>query len=534
MRDSKDCQFAISAPASKHTLVGEILPPQACKFLLELHQNFDEERRRLLKARQERQKRFDAGEKPDFHPETSQIRKSAWKVTAIPPALQDRRVEITGPAEPKMVINALNSGAKVFMADFEDALSPTWDRLLEGQQALKAAVRHSLRFEAAGKSYALNKDIATLMVRPRGWHLEEGHVHVGQQGFSASLFDFGLFFFHNARECCKRQSGPFYYLPKLESHLEARLWNKVIEFAEKSLDIPRFTTKVTVLIETLPAAFEMEEILFELKDYIVGLNAGRWDYLFSGIKRMGQHRDFVLPHRSFVPMTVPFMKAYTDLLVQTCHKRGAHAMGGMAAFVPNRSDPVATEKAIEQVQADKQRECRDGFDGTWVAHPDLVSVAMKVFVTALQGQPHQKDKLREEVKVLAKDLLSFSSTPGEIPMAGLRSNIDVAARYIERWISGQGAVALYNLMEDAATAEICRAQLWQWIHHRSQTKEGQEVSLSLVLGECRKIEQEIVSQNPGAKESFTKAFRILRGLVEAKEIPEFLTSAAYPELVLQC
>jgi malate synthase len=443
----------------------EILSADALAFLAELHRRFDGTRRRLLAARAERQARIDAGELPDFLPETREIREGDWRVAPVPAELQDRRVEITGPVDRKMVINALNSGARCFMADFEDANSPMWRNNLEGQANLIDAIERTIALDAGEKLYRLGDDPAVLLVRPRGWHLSERHVIVDGAEISGSLFDFGLYLFHNGRRLLDKGSGPFLYLPKLESHLEARLWNDVFVFAEEELDLPPGSIKATVLIESILAAFEMEEILYELRDHSAGLNAGRWDYIFSIIKKFREREEFVLPDRAQVTMTVPFMRAYTELLVKTCHRRGAHAMGGMAAFVPSRRDPEVNEVALTMVREDKRREAGDGFDGTWVAHPDLVPVATEEFDAVLGSRPNQVERLREEVDVAAADLLDVRVPEGGITDEGVRMNVSVGLRYLESWLRGAGAVAIYNLMEDAATAEISRSQIWQWLRH---------------------------------------------------------------------
>jgi malate synthase len=443
----------------------EILSPDALAFVAELHRRFGVTRRELLAARVERQERIDAGELPDFLPETREIRESDWRVAPVPADLQDRRVEITGPVDRKMVINALNSGARCFMADFEDANAPTWRNNLDGQANLTDAIERTIELDTGEKTYRLGDDPAVLIVRPRGWHLPERHVLVDGAEVSGSLFDFGLYLFHNGRRLLDRGSGPYLYLPKLESHLEARLWNDVFDAAEEELDLPPRTIKATVLIETILAAFEMEEILYELRDHMAGLNAGRWDYIFSIIKKFRENKEFVLPDRAQVTMTVPFMRAYTELLVKTCHRRGAHAMGGMAAFVPSRRDPEVNEIALAGVRDDKQREAGDGFDGTWVAHPDLVPVATEEFDAVLGRRPNQVERLREEVDVAAADLLDVHVPDSGITEGGVRNNVSVGLRYLESWLRGTGAVAIYNLMEDAATAEISRSQVWQWLRH---------------------------------------------------------------------
>ncbi|MEO6294858.1 MAG: malate synthase A, partial [Candidatus Limnocylindria bacterium] len=450
----------------------EILTPEALNFVAELHRHFNAERERLLADRGQRQARLDAGEMPDFLPNPIESRDPTWRVAPAPPDFDDRRVEITGPAEPKMLINALNSGASVFMADFEDSLSPTWDNVVTGHWAVGEAVRRRLTFQTDEKAYTLNDTIATLCIRPRGWHLVEAHVLVDGKPISASIFDFGIWFFHNARELLDRGSGPYLYLPKLESHLEAALWNKIFIAAQEGLDIPQGSIRATVLIETILAAFEMDEILFELREHAAGLNAGRWDYIFSIIKKFRGRPEMVLPDRSVVTMTVPFLRAYTELLVQTCHKRAAHAMGGMAAFIPSRKDPEANERALAKVREDKVRESSDGFDGTWVAHPDLVPVAREVFAGVLGNRPNQKDRLRPEVKVSPRDLIDVQVPGGSVTEHGVRANISIGLSYLASWLAGNGAAAINNLMEDAATAEISRSQLWQWRTHAVRLDDG--------------------------------------------------------------
>jgi malate synthase len=442
-----------------------ILSAEALAFVAELHRRFDGTRRELLAGRVERQARIDAGELPDFLPETREIRESDWRVAPAPADLEDRRVEITGPVDRKMVINALNSGARCFMADFEDANAPTWRNNLDGQANLTDAIERTIELDTGEKTYRLVDDPAVLLVRPRGWHLPERHVLVDGDEVSGSLFDFGLYLFHNGGRLLDKGTGPYLYLPKLETYLEARLWNDVFDFTEEELDLPAGSIKATVLIETILAAFEMEEILFELRDHAAGLNAGRWDYIFSIIKKFRENEEFVLPDRAQVTMTVPFMRAYTELLVKTCHRRGAHAMGGMAAFVPSRRDPEVNEIAMAKVRDDKRREAGDGFDGTWVAHPDLVPVATEEFDAVLGPRPNQVERLREEVDVAAADLLDVHVPEGEITEDGVRNNVSVGLRYLESWLRGTGAVAIYDLMEDAATAEISRSQIWQWLRH---------------------------------------------------------------------
>jgi malate synthase len=443
----------------------EILTEEALAFVAGLQRRFGPRRAELLQARAERQGRLDAGELPDFLPETREIRESDWTIDPVPADLQDRRVEITGPTDRKMVINALNSGAKMFMADFEDANSPTWANMVEGQANLIDAIERTIELESKGKTYRLGDEVATLLVRPRGWHLPERHLILDGEPVSASLFDFGLYLFHNGRRLLDRGTGPYLYLPKLESHLEARLWNDVFTHSEEELGLPHGAIKATVLIETVLAAFEMDEILWELREHAAGLNAGRWDYMFSVIKKFRDRPEFVLPDRNSVTMTAPFMRAYTELLVKTCHRRGAHAMGGMAAFIPSRKDAELNERALAKVREDKQREAGDGFDGTWVAHPDLVPVALAEFDEVLGDRPNQVDRQRPEVSVSAADLLDVASTPGEVTEEGLRNDVSVGLLYLSAWLRGTGAVAIYNLMEDAATAEIARSQVWQWIRH---------------------------------------------------------------------
>jgi malate synthase len=459
----------------------EVLSPEALEFAAALHLEFNPARERLLAARSERQQRIDGGELPDFLSSTENIRESAWTVAPPPKDLIDRRVEITGPVDRKMMINGLNSGARVFMADFEDATTPTWANVVDGQRNLRHAVRGTILVQLPdGRRYELGEDPATLVVRPRGWHLDEKHVLIDGQPMSASLFDFGLAFFHNARELLDAGSGPYFYLPKLESHLEARLWNDVFLAAQHALGISPGTIRATVLIETVLAAFEMDEILYELREHSAGLNAGRWDYIFSFIKKFRLHPEFVLPDRALVTMTVPFMRAYTDLLVKTCHRRGAHAIGGMAAFIPNRRDSGATAAALERVRADKEREAGDGFDGTWVAHPDLVPIATEVFDELLGERPNQLDTRRNDVAVTGTDLLTVNAPGWGVSESGLRTNIGVGLSYLESWLRGSGAVAISNLMEDVATAEICRAQVWQWQHHGVRLAEGSRVTPELV------------------------------------------------------
>jgi malate synthase len=514
----------------------EILTPEALNFVAKLEREFGKTRRKLLQQRIERQAEIDAGTMPDFLSSTRHIREDAsWKVAPIPADLQNRRVEITGPVERKMMINAFNSGANVFMADFEDANSPTWQNMIQGHINLRDAIDRTISFTSPeGKHYKLNEQIATLMVRPRGWHLEEKHVLVDGKPMSGALFDFGLYFFHNARKLLEKGTGPYFYIPKLENHLEARLWNDVFEMAQDEMGIPLGAIKVTVLIETILAAFEMEEILYELRDHIAGLNAGRWDYIFSIIKKFRNQPDFVLPDRAQVTMTVPFMRAYTELLVKTCHRRGAHAIGGMAAYIPSRKDPEVNERALAKVREDKVRESNDGFDGTWVAHPDLVTIAKEPFDKVLGNKPHQKERRREEVQVAAKDLLNFNIAGGRITETGLRNNISVALLYLESWLMGTGAVAIYNLMEDTATAEISRSQVWQWLHQpRTWLSDGRKITTELyrtLLSEEMEKIKSMVGDKRFASGKYELARRLFDKLVTEKNFAEFLTLSAYRQL----
>jgi len=506
----------------------EVLTPAAFNFVAELHRHFNPERERLLADRAQRQARIDAGEMPDFLPNPIESRDPDWRVAPAPPDFDDRRVEITGPAEPKMLINALNSGASVFMADFEDSLSPTWENVVTGHWAVGEAVRRRLTLQTDEKAYALNDTIATLCIRPRGWHLVEAHALVDGKPVSASIFDFGIWFFHNARELLARGSGPYLYLPKLESHLEAALWNKIFIAAQEGLDIPHGSIRATVLIETVLAAFEMDEILFELREHAAGLNAGRWDYIFSIIKKFRGRPEMVLPDRSAVTMTVPFMRAYTELLVQTCHRRGAHAMGGMSAFIPSRRDPDANERALAAVRADKQRESSDGFDGTWVAHPDLVPVAREIFDGVLGSRPNQKDRLRPEVKVSPRDLVDVQVPGGSVTDSGVRANISIGLSYLASWLAGNGAAAINNLMEDAATAEISRSQLWQWRTHAVPLDDGSPMTAERYTA-IR--DEELAKLQPSLPDfPWTDAAALLDDLVLADDFAEFLTLPAYDRL----
>lgn len=500
-----------------------ILSAEALEFVADLHREFDGRRRDLLKRRAKRQQEINAGKLPDFMAETRDVREGDWRVNRTPDDLQKRWVEITGPVERKMMINALNSGATGFMADFEDSLAPTWENVVRGQQNLMDAVRRTIEFQNPdGKEYKLKDQTAVLMVRPRGWHLVEKHCEIDGTPVSASLFDFGLYFFHNAHELLSRNTAPYFYLPKMESHLEARLWNDVFNFAQDKLSIPRGTIRATVLVETLPAAFEMDEILYELRDHAAALNAGRWDYIFSFIKKLHATTDVVLPDRARVTMTVPFMRAYTELLVKTCHRRGAHAIGGMAAFIPSRKDAEVNEQALTNVRADKEREANDGFEGTWVAHPDLVPVAMKVFENKLGGRLHQKERTRDEVATSRSELLDARVPGAGVTEAGVRNNISVGLQYLNSWLTGNGAAAIYNLMEDVATAEIARAQLWQWVHKGTTLDDGRAVTPELYA----QIRDEELGKL-GEAGRLREAAEILDRLVLDTEFTEFLTYPAY-------
>jgi malate synthase len=519
----------IVGPPTPHDAA--VLTPDALRFVATLARRFAVPREAILRARVERQRALDAGESLTFREDTRRIRERPWAVANAPVDWNDRRVEITGPPSPKMAINALNSGASVWMADFEDALSPTWPNLMEGQAVVRDAVRRTLRFEqAGGKSYALGSRLATLCVRPRGWHLLERHVRVDAAEVPASLFDFGLAFFHNAREQLARGSGPYFYLPKLESHIEARLWNDVFVAAQEMLGVPHGSIRATVLIETLPAAFEMEEILYELRDHAAGLNAGRWDYIFSTIKKLRADDDVILPDRSQVTMTVPFMRAYAQLLVRTCHRRGAHAIGGMAAFIPSRSDEEVNRVAIAKVRDDKLREVGDGFDGTWVAHPDLVPVARAVFDEGMGPQPNQKHVVREDFHAEARDLLDLRVPGGSVTEGGVRTNIDVGLRYIAAWLAGNGAVGIYNLMEDAATAEISRAQLWQWLHHDARLEDGRPVTRAMYESLRDEIVPVLRAEGGEGLARLDDAVTLLDALVLGETFVEFLTVPGYERL----
>jgi malate synthase len=511
----------------------EVLTPDGVEFLKRLHHELNSTRQELLSRREERQAELDAG--GTLGPILE--RDGDWSVAPVPEALQDRRVEITGPTDRKMVINALNSGARGFMADFEDANSPTWSNMVGGQANLIDAVRGTIEHREGDREYRLGENPATLLVRPRGLHLPERHLLVNGEQIAGAFFDFGLYLFHNAHELLERGSGPFFYLPKLESHREAALWRDAFVIGEDSLGLERGTIKATVLIETVPAAFEMDAILHELRDHAAGLNAGRWDYIFSAIKRFRQRPDFVTPDRSEVKMTVPFMRAYTELLVKTCHRRGAHAMGGMSAVIPSRKDPEANERAYAAVREDKRREANDGFDGTWVAHPDSVEVAMAEFDEVLGERPNQVDRQRDDVAVSGDDLLAVSETPGAVTEAGLRGNVNVGIQYISSWLRGNGAAAIYGLMEDAATAEISRSQVWQWIRHGVQLEDGRTITPELVrevaTSELERIRGEIGDdewfETQGRPRESRELFERV-ALSGADEFVEFLTLPAYERL----
>src|SRR5215216_6696618 len=508
-----------------------VLTPPALDFIATLHRAFDARRQELLGRREVRQAELAAGKLPDFLPETAEIRAGTWRVAPIPPDLRDRRVELTGPVDRKMIINALNSGAKVFMADFEDANSPTWDNNIQGQINLRDAINREIDYVSPeGKAYKLNDTVATLLVRPRGWHLVEKHLRIDGRPASGSLFDFGLYFFHNVKTLLAKGTGPYFYLPKMESHLEARLWNDVFVLAQDELGIPRGTIKATVLIETILAAFEMHEILYELREHSAGLNCGRWDYIFSYIKKFREH-DMLLPDRNSVTMTVPFMRAYSLLTIKTCHQRGAHAMGGMAAQIPRSDHPEWTEFANNKVREDKEREAKDGHEGTWVAHPGMVSLAKEVF-DEYMPQPNQLDKI-PDVSPTAEDLLE--KPEGQITMDGFRNNISVGVQYLAPWLAGRGAVPVFNLMEDSATAEISRAQVWQWIHHqRGILEDGTEVTEDLfnetLEEELEKIKTEIVGPARWEADEFGNAAELFARISTDENFVEFLTLPGYEYL----
>jgi len=508
-----------------------VLTPPALQFLARLHRAFEPRRRLLLQMRAERAGRMDRGQRPDFPSETRSVREGAWRVAPLPKALECRRVEITGPVERKMIINALNSGADAYMADFEDSNTPNWDNQIQGQLNLMDAIRRRISFSSAdGRVYRLNEKIAALLVRPRGWHLDEKHVLVDGERVSGGLFDFALFMFHNGRELADSGQGPFFYLPKLESHLEARLWNDIFVFAQDGLGIARGTIKATVLIETILAAFEMDEILYELREHSAGLNAGRWDYIFSCIKKFRSDAQFCLADRALVTMTAPFMRAYALLLLRICHRRGAPAIGGMSALIPIKGDPAANERALAGVRADKAREAGDGYDGSWVAHPGLVQIAMLEFVRVLGERPNQIDKPLDDLPISAADLMRFQP---EVPITegGLRMNINVGIHYLGSWLGGNGCVPIHNLMEDAATAEISRSQVWQWIRSpKGRLEDGRKVTAervrALILEELTKVKGAV----EGDTANYDRAARIFERMSTSEEFAEFLTLALYEEL----
>jgi malate synthase len=525
-------ELSLQITGNVTTEFANFLTPSALAFIADLVRRFATRRDELLARRFERQQQIDSGLLPDFLPTTAHIRQSQWQVGSTPADLQDRRVEITGPVDRKMVINALNSGAKVFMADFEDAQSPTWQGLMAGQINLRDAVNQVIDYHTPeGKRYQLNSQIATLLVRPRGWHLLEKHILWEGKPIPGALMDFGLYFFHNAHSLIAKGSGPYFYLPKLESHLEARLWNDIFNYAQDTLGIARGTIKATVLIETILGAFEMEEILYELRDHCVGLNCGRWDYIFSFIKRFHKYPDFILPDREQITMTSHFLRSYSQKVIQVCHRRGAHAIGGMAAQIPIKNDPQANEIALTKVRIDKERETQDGHDGTWVAHPGLVPIALEIF-NKYMPQPHQKDRQLATLNITAKDLLTLPT--GDITPTGLRHNVSAALQYLEAWLGGNGCVPINNLMEDAATAEIARAQLWQWIHYpKGKLNDGRQVTVDLVK---QTIHQELEAiQNQVGEQLFQTgcyqlAAKLLEQITTQDEFAEFLTLVAYEHL----
>ena len=522
---------AADAPGAR---AAEILSPAALDFVAELHARFEPRRQELLAARHERFGALQAGGTLDFLPETREIREADWQVAPPTDDWRDRRVEITGPTDRKLVINALNSGASGFMADFEDATTPTWENVVVGHVNLMDAIDGTITYDdSEGKHYELADETATLLVRPRGWHLDDKHMRIGDVLVSGALLDFGLHVFHNARRLLDHGSRPYFYLPKLEHHLEARLWNDIFVFAQDALGIPRGSMRATVLVETLPCAFQMEEILYELREHSYGLNAGRWDYIFSTIKCFRDRPEFVLPDRTDVKMTVPFMHAYTELLVETCHRRGAFAMGGMAALIPSRTDEEANQRAIDAVREDKQREAAAGFDGTWVAHPDIVDVAHEAFQEVLGDKPNQIDRQRDDVAVTTEQLLDAQATPGDITEAGLRNDVSVGFQYISFWLGGHAAAAINNLMEDAATAEICRSQIWQWIKHGAQLEDGRTVTRELVADileeETERIHSE-VGDEVWEEGRPRETREIFERISLSDDFPEFLTLVAYDYL----
>lgn len=511
----------------------EILTAEALEFVAGLQRKFGARRDELLARRKERRAEAARNGRLDFLEETREIRESDWQVAEPPAAIADRRVEITGPTDRKMSVNALNSGARVWLADLEDANTPHWANVVSGQVNLYDVIRKQVELTTPeGKQYKLRDDVqhAVPLVRPRGWHFDEKHILVDGKPVVGALVDFGLFFFHNAREAVQRGTGPFFYLPKMESHLEARLWNDVFTHAQAELGVPHGSVRATVLIETFPAAFEMEEILYELRDHSAGLNAGRWDYLFSVIKTFRESDKYVLPDRNTVGMTAPFMRAYTELLVRTCHKRGAFAIGGMAAFIPNKKDPEANEKAMQKVHDDKNREAGDGFDGSWVAHPGLVDICFEEFNAVLGDKPNQIDRKREDVSISADDLLAVDQTPGEKTMDGLRGAVDVGVRYIVSWLGGNGAAAIHNLMEDAATAEISRSQIWQWLHQGVVLSSGEKVTVDLVRQVLADTEKALRAEAGFPTENLSAAVELFEKVAVADEFVDFLTLPAYEQL----
>jgi malate synthase len=532
MSMSQDYPAGLEVAGTVTPAFAEILTPEALRFVATLERTFAETRAALLHRRAERQAEIDAGILPDFLPETAAVRAAEWTIAPVPDDLQDRRVEITGPVDRKMIINALNSGAKVFMADFEDAHAPTWEHTIQGQINVRDAIRREIDYASPeGKQYALNEQIATLIVRPRGWHLPEKHVLIDGKPISGSLFDFGLFFFHNAKTLLQKGSGPYFYLPKLESHLEARLWNDVFILAQNELGIPQGAIKATVLIETILGAFEMDEILYELREHSSGLNCGRWDYIFSCIKKFRNKRDVLFPDRALVTMTTHFMRSYSLLAIKTCHRRNAHAIGGMAAQIPIKNNPQANEEALAKVRADKEREANDGHDGTWVAHPGLVPIALAAFDAVMKG-PNQIHVKREDVHVTAADLLAFATGP--ITEAGLRTNVSVGIQYLEAWLGGLGCVPINNLMEDAATAEISRAQVWQWIRHPNGVlDDGRKITVELfrqiTAEELAKIKAAIGADAYNARH-FQQASALFDKLITDDQFTEFLTLPGYQYL----
>ena len=527
MEEGTERRASVVAPYGER--YDEVLTVEALTFLGELHEEFEGRRQQLLEDRRTRWERINAGEDPDFLAETKDLREDRdWRVASLAPGLEDRRVEITGPTTRSMTVNALNSGAKVWLADFEDATSPTWHNVVAGQLNLMDALDRRIDFTAdSGKEYRLGEELPTIVVRPRGWHLPELHIFVDGSPVSGSLVDFGLYFFHCARRQLERGSGPYFYLAKLESHREARLWNDVFCWAQDRLAIPRGTIRATVLIETITAAFEMEEILYELREHSAGLNAGRWDYMFSIIKNFRTRGErFVFPDRSAVTMTTPFMRAYTELLVRTCHRRGAHAIGGMAAFVPDRRDAAATEVAFEKVRADKDREVKDGFDGSWVAHPDLVSICREAFDDVLGERPNQLERARDDVNVSAADLLAVETAVGEVTETGLRANVRVCLGYLDAWLAGNGAVAIDHLMEDAATVEIARSQIWQWLHYGTQLSDGRNITRDLVETLLDEEYQRWRQERPSATH-LDQARELFIDVALSAEYPNFSTIGAY-------